>query len=530
MHLRLIYTFLSVIILTSCGVNDRTLSVMSFNVRYDNDRDGINSWENRKDLALSFIDKESPDVIGFQEVLPRQLNHLQEHLTGYSSVAAGRDDGKLGGEMVPIFFNKEKFELISSSHFWLSNTPEVAGSKSWGAYFPRVVTWVQLKNLDNGYIFYVFNTHFSHVSEFARNESAVLLLDKIHILAGDAPVIVTGDFNASFDELCYKTLTGNWKDHTALWDSRFENLTNNNDLLTTFNGFKDDTSKVIIDHIFVNGMFLVQSFKTYPVKQNDTFISDHYPVKAILSFRLNEKKKSEKEKELIPSLPDPYFNTNELAFEKEIEVPISIMSNSTKIFYTIDGSSPDTTSLLYEGPIKLKRSTSISAFAYSDGKKPSSIISKTFIRKGNLDEEIIYFTPADLANQQGVTLLSDLKHGKMNLEEGWVKSDTGNVEITYKLAKRKQIKELYISYLIRPIDAILGPKAIEVSVSNNNETYELFGTVNLVPSTDTKENQNCLAQISGQKYGRYLKIKFINPGLTVKNIPSSMYIDEIILK
>ncbi|MBS2096699.1 FN3 associated domain-containing protein [Carboxylicivirga linearis] len=530
MRLQLLYILLLVLVFSSCGVNDRSLSVISFNIRYDNPGDGINSWDNRKGIAFSFLDKEKPDVIGFQEVLPRQLKHLQEHLKDYTSIAAGREDGKDAGEMTPIFFKKDKFELISSSHFWLSNTPDIPGSKNWGTHFPRIVTWVQLRNIENGYIFYVFNTHFSHISSFARNESSVLLLDKIQLLAGDAPVVVTGDFNATFNQVAYQTLTDHWIDHSALWDSRFENLTTDNETVTTFNGFNDNTEKMIIDHILVNGMFLVQSFRTYPIKKGDTFISDHFPIKAVLSFRLNEKLSDKEPRELIPSLQDPFFNTDGIAFAKKMSVPIVLPDNSANIYYTLDGSKPDTASLKYDEPIVLNKTTTITAFAFKKRKKPSNTITKTFIKRSNVECKVIDVSPNNDKLTDGLfDFLQDNKQGAIDLKNGWLKSDSSEVIMTCKLNRMTQISEVYLSHLSRPNLGILSPKSIEVSISKDNKNFEIFGSVSLVPSTDKGENQKSIELISGQQTGRYLKIRIVNPEISIDSIPSKLFIDEIVI-
>ncbi len=530
MKLQLLYILLIVLIFNSCGVNDRSLSVISFNIRYDNPGDGINSWDNRKSIAFSFLDKEKPDVIGFQEVLPRQLKHLQEHLKGYTSVAAGREDGKEAGEMTPIFFKKDKFELISSSHFWLSNTPDIAGSKNWGTHFPRIVTWVQLRNIENGYIFYVFNTHFSHISSFARNESSVLLLDKIQLLAGDAPVVVTGDFNATFNQDAYQTLTDHWINHSPLWDSRFENLTTDSETITTFNGFSENTEKIIIDHILVNGMFLVQSFRTFPIKEGDTFISDHYPIKAELSFRLNEKLSDKEPKELTPSLRDPFFNTDKIAFAKNMSVPIVLPDNSANIYYTLDGSKPDTASFLYEEPIVLNKTTIITAFAFMKRKKPSNTITKTFIKRSKVTCKVIEISPHTGKLTDGeFDFLHDNMQGATDLKDGWLKSDSTEVIMTYKLNRMVQISEVYLSHLSRPYLGILSPKSIEVSISKDNKNFEIFGSISLVPSTDKDENQKSIELISGQQTGRYLKIRIVNPEISIDRIPSKLFIDEIVI-
>ena len=130
-----------------------------------------------------------------QEVLPNQLDDLKTMLQDYDYVAAGREDGENKGEACPVFFDREKFSLEHSGHFWLSETPDNPGSMSWGTHYPRIVTWTELANRESGKTLFFFNTHFSHISEEARIQSARMLLQEIKRIAGKKPVILTGDFN-----------------------------------------------------------------------------------------------------------------------------------------------------------------------------------------------------------------------------------------------------------------------------------------------------------------------------------------------
>ncbi len=534
------YIFILIaLILSSCVIGDRSLDVISFNIRYDNPADGVNSWSNRKGIAINFLKEQSPDVIGMQEVLLQQLNDIKEELTSYSCISAGRNDGLESGEMVPILYKKDKYELLASSHFWLSKTPDEPGSKSWGAVLPRIVTWVKLKDISNGYIFFVFNTHFSHVSKYARNESAVLLLEKIKNLAGDAPVVVTGDFNADPGERMYKTMIGHWIDHSPLWDARSESLTSIVGDLSTFNGFRNDISDVVIDHIFVNGQFLVHSFETYQIKKEEVFISDHYPIKSVLHFRLNEKRKSDVEpKELIKTLPDPVFETSQIVFDTQLLVPINLPGNSASIYYTLDGSNPDTSSNRYNIPIELKESTTITAFAASDKKYPSKTIQKTFIKSGKHTFKIQNIIPQPSAPHalNDYSILCDKKPGNTDLKDGsWLGVQGVDIDIICEFKKATKIKDVYISLLSQPSQWIIGPSAIEVMVSNDNITFEAFSNISLVPSSDVNSNENLLIHLNGFKKGKYVKISLNNGGNLPPNHPSSgnpswIFVDEIVIQ
>ena len=155
------------------------IKVMTMNVRYDNPDDSINAWPNRIPLICSFMSKEKPDIIGMQEVLWHQYQAMDSVHEGYSSVGVGRDDGARGGEMNPVFFRKERFDLVRTLTFWLSETPDLPGSRGWGASLPRIVTWLELVDKNSHEHFYFFNTHFAHDSDSARIMSSRILLKEV---------------------------------------------------------------------------------------------------------------------------------------------------------------------------------------------------------------------------------------------------------------------------------------------------------------------------------------------------------------
>lgn len=172
---------LLILLLTSAlGYGQNTVcKVMSYNIWYANPDAGENTWENRRDGVANAVIDQKADIVGMQEVLFRQVADLEKLLPEYSWVGVGRDDGKQGGEFEPIFFNRERFDLVQSGNFWLSETPDSAGSLGWDAKCIRIATWVQLKDKNSGLEIFVFNTHFDHEGETARLESAKLLVKKI---------------------------------------------------------------------------------------------------------------------------------------------------------------------------------------------------------------------------------------------------------------------------------------------------------------------------------------------------------------
>lgn len=165
------------------------IRTISYNIRYNNPDDGVNAWPNRKDHVADMISKYRSDVAGPQEVLRDQLDDLQERLPEFAWVGKGRDDGKNAGEFAPVFYRTDRFELLEDSVFWLSEEPDVSGSKSWDTALTRIVTWALFREKKTNQKFYVFNTHFDHRGELAQHMSARILVKRISKIDENIPVI-----------------------------------------------------------------------------------------------------------------------------------------------------------------------------------------------------------------------------------------------------------------------------------------------------------------------------------------------------
>ncbi len=262
----------------------RDLRVMSFNVRRSIFIDAMNHWTFRKDLLVETIRNFKPDLLGTQESLAGQTDYLREQLYDYDFVGAGRGDGKRRGEMCGVYFRKDRFERLDAGHFWLSETPDRPGSKSWGTSFTRMCTWVKLRDRGDGNVLCLFNTHFDHQGKRAREESARLLRRKIDQIAGDLPVVVTGDFNATDDSAPYRTLiTG-----TRRGDERFTDTYRAVNTLSSGNGdgtrhdFWGGHNGPRIDWIVTSGEFKTVSASIDRTKEGGRYPSDHFPVTAVL--------------------------------------------------------------------------------------------------------------------------------------------------------------------------------------------------------------------------------------------------------
>jgi endonuclease/exonuclease/phosphatase family metal-dependent hydrolase len=287
MRLRFIIGSILLVFITSCKVNspDKNLKVITFNLRYDNPRDSLNAWPNRIPLVCDFFGQENPDLIGLQEVLWHQYSVLDSALTDYSSVGVGRDDGKRGGEMNPLFYKKSRFELVRSSTFWLSDTPEVPGSKGWGASLPRIVTWVELADKKSNEHIFFFNTHFAHDSDSARMMSSGILLKEVTNIAGVIPFVITGDFNMVPSAKGYSVITESGAGDSLIQDSYLLSEEPPAGPTFTYNGFSEKPGEGRIDFIFVKRGTKVSGHKTFNIRGSGIYISDHWPVEATISFK-----------------------------------------------------------------------------------------------------------------------------------------------------------------------------------------------------------------------------------------------------
>jgi endonuclease/exonuclease/phosphatase family metal-dependent hydrolase len=265
--------------------NKDTIKVMTLNVRYDNPDDSVNAWPYRISQVGNLIKTEKPDLLGMQEVLWHQYVVLDSLLTDYTSVGVGRDDGAKGGEMNPVFFRKDKFDMVRTITFWLSGTPEVPGTMGWGASLPRIVTWMELVDKNSHAHFFYFNTHFAHDSDSARIMSSKILLKEVEKISQDFPFIITGDFNMLPGSTGYEILTGPNESVPALKDSYLISEKKPYGPAYTFNGFSDKPGTGRIDYIFVKSGMRVIDHRTLIKKEHGIFISDHWPVEAMVLIK-----------------------------------------------------------------------------------------------------------------------------------------------------------------------------------------------------------------------------------------------------
>ena len=274
--------FLSLFIIKVLSVHSQSsLNLMSYNIRYDITTSNASPWTDRHAAIAGQIKRLDVDIIGMQEVLVHQKEQLLTDLPGYASVGVGRDDGLSAGEFSPIFYKEERFLLVTSETFWLSPTPEIP-SKGWDAALNRICTYAQFLDLQTKDTFWVFNTHFDHVGESARKNSAELILEKIReVTKGtNQAVIFCGDLNLNDDHSTIAFIQSQLKD--ALLVSKHVKSKMNR----TFNHFDKSTPAVKrIDYIFINEHIHVQSFETLVEPFGVSYPSDHFPIVAKLKIK-----------------------------------------------------------------------------------------------------------------------------------------------------------------------------------------------------------------------------------------------------
>jgi len=284
---------------------------MTYNIRYGTAPDGANAWEHRREALAGLIRERNPDILCVQEALRGQLDYLAESLPNYSEIGVGRDDGKTAGEYAAILYRKSRFEPLESGTFWLSESPDQPGSRSWGAACTRICTWALFREKavscpvvapgqpmatpTPGAPFAISNLHLDHQSPPARAHAVEMLADRLGPrLAAGVPVIVCGDFNAGEANPAMRYLRGEVA-RASEGDGKvpasprladtFRSLHPGEKSVGTFNGFKPATDAAAatgdkIDYILVPSGPRIQTLEASidRTASDGRFPSDHFPV------------------------------------------------------------------------------------------------------------------------------------------------------------------------------------------------------------------------------------------------------------
>lgn len=276
---KILLIFASAALLFGCkqAPAEDTLTVISYNIRMGIANDGENSWEFRKPASIAMIEAENPDVFGLQEAFDFQLQYLLENCPKYKCVGVGRDDGSTEGETMAIFWNTEVVEMEDWGTYWLSETPDVP-SLGWDAACRRTATWAFMKHIPTGKEFFYVNTHLDHIGEQARRNGLALIESKIAEMNGDRnlPMILTGDLNIP-------------DNHPTIleFDQRMQDarkVAEQSDRNGSWHGW--GICSDVIDYVYFKGFASCKSFKTLCEPYAEIpYISDHYPVKAVLVWQ-----------------------------------------------------------------------------------------------------------------------------------------------------------------------------------------------------------------------------------------------------
>lgn len=274
-------TLLAILLCACAPAMAQNLRVMSFNVRLPVESDGPNRWEARRELAADMVARENPDLIGTQELFQHQGDELVARLPQYAWFGRGRKGGGERDEHMGVFYRKDRLRVLESGDFWLSDTPEVVGSITWGNLYPRMVTWARFQRIADSATFVLYNTHLPYRDEDepARERCAALIVARLRQLSPDEPVILTGDFNTAPESpthaLLAAALTDAW---TAVPRRRGPAATFHN-----FTGKADQR----IDWVLYRGL-QAKSARTVTTNRRGRYPSDHFPV--VVDFTLSTSK------------------------------------------------------------------------------------------------------------------------------------------------------------------------------------------------------------------------------------------------
>ena len=276
----LILAVLACVVCSACVQQENPiLRVATYNVRMDTNSDSLNAWSYRKDNFNALIRFHDIDIFGTQEGFLHQLQDISR-MPEYAYFGAGRDDGKTAGEHSAVFYKKERFDVLETGDFWLSETPDVPG-KGWDATCcNRICSWGKLKDKKTGKTFYMFNVHFDHQGRVARQESGKLMVAKMKEIAKDNPVICTGDFNSTPDTEQIQLLS------TYLNDSRTVTQAPPYGPEGTFTRrFGNPIGGSRIDYIFVSDGINVRKYASLTDNDGMHYPSDHIPVMAVVEMK-----------------------------------------------------------------------------------------------------------------------------------------------------------------------------------------------------------------------------------------------------
>lgn len=245
------------------------IKVMTFNLRVRSDKDENNHFDLRRGKVLELINREAPDLIGFQEATDPMLDWLRESLTDYYVLGHGRGTD-YRGEGIPIAYRKDRFELHAFCEEWLSAEPQKAASVFEGldqSKYPRVLLTAELVAKECGALLSFFNIHTDHRGAMARVAECTVLVQRM--AQSRHAFVVTGDFNALPDSPEIGLITATAESLGTVDATR--------EIKGSFHGFRGDVGTHKIDYIFTN--LPTDPSDSYAIEDDDScghYYSDHH--------------------------------------------------------------------------------------------------------------------------------------------------------------------------------------------------------------------------------------------------------------
>jgi endonuclease/exonuclease/phosphatase family metal-dependent hydrolase len=268
----------------SMASSSQPFRVMSFNIRWGGAADPPSVWPDRRERVVTTIKAYDPDILGVQEAILSQVKYLRDEMDGYVFFGAGRDDGKLAGEMCAIYYKRDRFLRIGGGHFWLSEETDQPGSFGWDAACPRMVSWLRLRDKTDDGVLFVANTHWDHRGDKSRLNSARMMREHLPELAkeGDA-IVILGDFNCDEDDEPYSVLVGSEQEAKSRFiDSYRSAHPDRGDQEATYHGFRGGREGSRIDWILHAPALQTLAAGIDTTHEGLKYPSDHFPVTATL--------------------------------------------------------------------------------------------------------------------------------------------------------------------------------------------------------------------------------------------------------
>ncbi|BDD12768.1 hypothetical protein FUAX_52000 (plasmid) [Fulvitalea axinellae] len=513
---------------------DEPLKVMSFNIRNGRANDGDNVWKNRVPLVYRLFDEQNPDIAGLQEAYEDQLFDILKEEDDYAFCGVGREDGKKKGEYAPIIYKKKRFRLLETGNFWLSESPEIPGSMGWDAAVCRIATWGRFKDKVSGHRFLFVNTHFDHKGHKAQEESAKLLLARTKVLAGEDPVIVTGDFNFEPKDSPYAILTGQWQGLQKLSDSRVI-AKESQPYDYTYQAYGKD--KLLIDHILVNDRVWLDKHYTVRLTEGNLYVSDHFPVFSKIRFGKTPEAVAGNVGEMLPTkVFAPYTKEDRIVFGKKMNMELFCATEGAEIRYTTDGTEPNAQSALYTQPVKLEQSADVKAKAFKKGSEESRTLKVGYYKaKSGATAKLTPETDPDPRFEKNISLLLDRKTAPSLDYPDWAGFGKKGMLVRLDWKEARDVKRVTVRFLSDEGSWILPPNQFKLYSSKTKQGHKAFAYKRL---PDTKASQGkSVTEISVDcdvKDIRSLKIEALPAPLPDDHSgagkPAWIFADEIIVE